>query len=99
MVVVMLAGMGLFAVPARWATDALWPDVSSGDATLMLARMAATMTLSMVAWMRFRRHGWRPCLAMAAAMLAPAAGAIALLEQVRAVEAPGVTHLKYRVKS
>jgi hypothetical protein len=80
MVVVMLIGMGVFAVPARWASDALWPSVNGDDTTLMLARMAATMTLPMIAWMRWRRHGWRPCLEMAAAMLAPAVGAVALLE-------------------
>lgn len=80
MVVVMLVGMGLLAVPAQWATDALWPTVDGDDSTLMLARMAVTMTAPMIPWMRWRGHGWRPCLEMAAAMLVPAAGVIALLE-------------------
>ena len=80
MVVVMLAGMGLLAVPARWATDAVLPDVDGADPTLMLARMAATMTLPMIPWMRWRGHGWQPCLEMAMAMLVPAIGVIALLE-------------------
>jgi hypothetical protein len=78
MVVVMLAGMGLLAVPARWATGAVWSDVD--DPTLMLARMAGTMTLPMIPWMRWRGHGWQPCLEMAAAMIVPAIGVIALLE-------------------
>ena len=78
MVVVMLAGMGLLAVPARWATGAVWADVD--DPTLMLARMAATMTLPMIPWMRWRGHGWQPCLEMAAAMIVPAMGVIALLQ-------------------
>jgi hypothetical protein len=80
MVVVMLAGMGVLAVPARWATDAVLPDVDGADPTLMLARMAATMTLPMIPWMRWRGHGWQPCLEMATAMLVPAIGVIALLE-------------------
>lgn len=78
MVVVMLVGMGLLAVPARWATGVVWTDVD--DPTLMLARMAATMTLPMTPWMRWRGHGWQPCLEMAAAMIVPAIGVIALLE-------------------
>jgi hypothetical protein len=84
MVVVMLVGMGLLALPARWATGAVWTDVD--DPTLMLARMAATMTLPMIPWMRWRGHGWQPCLEMAAAMIVPAIGVIALLE-AGAVEA------------
>ena len=86
MVVVMLAGMGLLALPARWATDAVLPDVNGDDPTLMLARMAATMTLPMIPWMRWRGHGWQPCLEMVTAMIVPAMGVIALLE-VGVVEA------------
>ena len=80
MVLVMLAGMGLLAVPARWVTNAILPAVSADDPTLMLARMAATMTLPMIPWMRWRGHGWQPCLEMAGAMILPAIGVIALLE-------------------
>jgi hypothetical protein len=80
MVVVMLVGMGLLALPARWVTDAVLPGIDGDDPTLMLARMAATMTLPMIPWMRWRGHGWRPCLEMAAAMIVPATGVIALLE-------------------
>jgi hypothetical protein len=80
MVVVMLAGMGLLAVPARLVTNAVLPAISADDPTLMLARMAATMTLPMIPWMRWRGHGWQPCLEMAAAMIVPAMAVIALLE-------------------
>jgi hypothetical protein len=80
MVVVMLVGMGLLAVPAQWATAAVWPGVDGDDPMLMLARMAATMTLPMVPWMRWRGHGRKPALEMAAAMIVPAIGVIALLE-------------------
>jgi hypothetical protein len=80
MVVVMFVGMGLLAVPAQLATDAMWPGVDGDDTTLMLARMAATMTLPMIPWMRWRGHGWQPSLEMAAAMIVPGIGVIALLE-------------------
>ncbi len=80
MVVVMLVGMGVLALPAQWATDALFPTVDGDDTTLMLARMGVTMTLPMIPWMRWRGHGWRPTLEMAAAMVVPAIGVIALLE-------------------
>ena len=80
MVLVMLVGMAVLALPAQWATDALWPGVDGDDTTLMLGRMGVTMTLPMIPWMRWRGHGWQPTLEMAAAMIIPATGAIALLE-------------------
>jgi hypothetical protein len=45
----------------------------------MLLGMAATITLPMVGWMRYRGHGWGPSAEMSASMLIPTAGAIALL--------------------
>lgn len=80
MVVVMLVGMGVLALPAQWLTDAILPGVDGDDTTLMLSRMAATMTLPMLLWMRWRGHNWRPTLEMAAAMIVPAVGTIALYE-------------------
>ena len=38
------------------------------------------MTVPMVAWMRYRGHGWRANTEMAASMLLPTFAAIALLE-------------------
>jgi hypothetical protein len=73
MVVVMVLGMLVLGAPA----DALVH--TSGRPGLMLAEMAVTMTLPMIAWMRFRGHAWRPCNEMAASMILPAAGAISLL--------------------
>ena len=73
MVVVMFVGMAVLAVPAQW----VWPG---DDTTLMLARMGVTMTVPMVPWMLWRGHGWRPSLEMAAAMIVPTIGVIALLE-------------------
>lgn len=46
---------------------------------VQLVEMAVWMTAPMVAWMRVRGHRWRICLEMAAAMLLPAAGTLALL--------------------
>jgi hypothetical protein len=80
MVIVMFVGMGALAVPARLATSAVWPEVDVNDPTLMLARMGAIMALPMVPWMRWRGHGWQSTLEMAAAMIVPAIGSIALLE-------------------
>jgi hypothetical protein len=74
MVVVMALGMFALGAPADAVVH------TSGRPAPMLAEMAVTMTLPMVAWMRFRGHAWRPCNEMAASMLLPAAGAIGLLE-------------------
>ena len=41
--------------------------------------MAATMSIPMVAWMRYRGHRWQPTLQMAASMIIPTLVAIALL--------------------
>ena len=73
MVVVMLVGMAVLGAGAR-----LFVDLSDRPAP-MLVEMALTMTVPMVAWMRFRGHAWRPCHEMAASMLLPALGALGLL--------------------
>ena len=61
----------------------LWmPLVALGrpDATeLELLGMAFTMTVPMVAWMRYRGHGWAPAWEMTAAMFIPSFAAIGLL--------------------
>jgi hypothetical protein len=54
----------------------------------MLVEMGATMTVSMVAWMRLRGHGWLPCLEMGASMVLPTLGTLALLG-LGAVEGAG----------
>jgi hypothetical protein len=46
---------------------------------LALLGMALTMTVPMVAWMRYRGHGWAPAWEMTAAMSVPSIAAIALL--------------------
>ena len=46
---------------------------------LELLVMATSMTVPMVAWMRYRGHGWAPAAEMSAAMYAPTAAALVLL--------------------
>lgn len=72
MVVVMVLGMVVLGGPV----DALLDVDGTGP---MLIEMAATMTLPMVAWMRVRGHGWQPSLEMAASMVVPTLGTLALL--------------------
>jgi flagellar biosynthetic protein FliP len=45
----------------------------------MLVEMGVTMTVPMVAWMRVRGHAWPACLEMAASMILPTLGTLALL--------------------
>jgi hypothetical protein len=73
MVVVMLLGMAVLGLPIRLVVDL------SNRPGPMLIEMAAIMTIPMVAWMRLRGHAWRPCHEMAASMILPALGALALL--------------------
>jgi hypothetical protein len=71
MVIAMLAGMLVLGMPlAALHTDAL---------ELELLGMALSMTVPMVAWMRYRGHGWAPAADMTASMFLPSFAAIALL--------------------
>ena len=67
MVIAMYAGM-ILLVPFQ--------DAPVGAS---LAMMGAAMTVPMVAWMRYRGHGWRPCAEMSAAMIVPTVAALVLL--------------------
>jgi hypothetical protein len=81
MVLAMLLGMAVLWMPAKLALGAL--GVSSEElhdnAAAMLLVMATTMTVPMVAWMRYRGHGWAPCAEMSASMYLPTLAVIALL--------------------
>ena len=71
MVIAMLAGMAVLGMPlAALGTD---------STELELLGMAFTMTVPMVAWMRYRGHGWAPAADMTASMFLPSFAAIALL--------------------
>ena len=82
MVIAMFGGMVVLGVPAEAALRAtgtsshdLYVDVPA----LALLGMAVIMTVPMVAWMRYRGHGWRPNAEMAASMFLPTFAVIALL--------------------
>jgi hypothetical protein len=81
MVVAMFAGMIVVGLPAAGALAAAGTSVGelqvdAPDAALL--GMATIMTVPMVGWMRYRRHGWRPCGEMAASMYVPTVGVMAL---------------------
>jgi hypothetical protein len=82
MVVVMFAGMLVLGLPGEGALHAIGSSTSelreTAPATVFLG-MAFTMTVPMVAWMRYRGHRWQPTLEMAASMIIPTLAAIALL--------------------
>jgi hypothetical protein len=82
MVAAMFLGMGVLWMPALMGLRAAGVSSSElrADAPApMLLGMGIAMTIPMVGWMRYRGHGWRPSNEMAAAMLVPTAGVIALL--------------------
>jgi hypothetical protein len=82
MVIVMFAGMIVLGLPGEAALHAIGSGTSelreTAPATVFLG-MATTMTVPMVAWMRYRGHHWQPTLEMAASMVIPTLVAIALL--------------------
>jgi hypothetical protein len=82
MVVVMFAGMIVLGLPGEAGLHAIGSGTSElrTDApALVFLGMAFTMTVPMVAWMRYRGHRWLPTLEMAASMVIPTLVAIALL--------------------
>ena len=85
MVIAMFAGMIVLGLPAEAGLRAIGSsssDLRVDAPAVLFIGMALTMTVPMVAWMRYRRHGWRPCLEMAGAMFVPTFAAIALLGAV-----------------
>jgi hypothetical protein len=82
MVAAMFIGMIVLGLPAEGALMAAGSstsDLQESAPAVVLLGMAVTMTVPMVAWMRYRRHGWRPAGEMSASMFLPTFGAIALL--------------------
>ena len=82
MVAAMLLGMLILGVPAEAALRAIGSSSAQlrDDApAVALLGMAVIMTVPMVAWMRHRGHAWRPGAEMAASMLLPTFGVIALM--------------------
>ena len=79
MVAAMFIGMLALGKPADWLFSAFGASTSSQHPTMMLFSMGVTMTVPMIAWMRFRGHAWRPTNEMAASMLIPTFAAMALV--------------------
>ena len=82
MLVAMFAGMVVLGAPALVALGAAGvssAELRSDAPGALLLGMGITMTGPMVAWMRYRGHGWAASNEMAASMLIPTAGVIGLL--------------------
>jgi hypothetical protein len=83
MVIAMSAGMLVIGVPAAGALELAGSSLSELKETapaVYLLAMGVAMTVPMVAWMRYRDHGWRPTSEMGASMMAPTIAGIVLLE-------------------
>ena len=82
MLVAMFAGMVVLGGPAILALGAVGvtsAELRADAPAALLLGMGITMTVPMVAWMRYRGHGWQPSNEMAASMMIPTAGVIGLL--------------------
>jgi hypothetical protein len=82
MVIAMFVGMAVLGVPAGWALSAMgssWSALNDDAPALMFLAMATTMTVPMVAWMRYRGHGWRANTEMSASMFLPTFAVIGVL--------------------
>jgi hypothetical protein len=82
MVIAMFLGMAILGLPAGWALSAAgssWSALNDDAPALMFLAMATTMTVPMVAWMRYRGHGWRANAEMSASMFVPTFAVIAML--------------------
>lgn len=82
MVVAMVLGMVVLGAPLAALLGMGGIDVSTWETDapeLLLLGMAFTMSVPMVAWMRYRGHGWAPAWEMTASMFLPSFAAIALL--------------------
>jgi hypothetical protein len=81
--IAMWVGMGLGAVIfgllfAAFGTSR--DEIRLHHPAFMVLLMGFEMTAVMVAWMRYRGHGWKGCAEMAAAMVVPAIPLIACLQ-------------------
>lgn len=71
MVIAMAIGMVALHPVWTFALDTVGWSAFLDSPEAMAMVMATDMTIAMVAWMRFRGHGWRPCIEMGAAMYLP----------------------------
>jgi hypothetical protein len=73
MLIAMFAGMGVLGGGVAAA------GVDVGPPAIALLWMAFTMSVPMVAWMRYRGHGWAASWEMTASMFIPSFAAIGLM--------------------
>ena len=86
MVLVMFAGMLALGMPTGMALRGLGVDLADEAPAAMLLGMGIAMTAPMVGWMRHRGHGWDASKEMAASMMVPSVGVVALLAAGLVVE-------------
>jgi hypothetical protein len=79
MVAAMLVGMIVVGAAVRGVLALAGLGFPTRRPELAALEMAFDMSVGMVAWMRYRGHGWASTLEMAGAMLAPAVGLFPLL--------------------
>lgn len=70
-VVMCAAGIATLSALLRWAGPVIgYPEFKKQFPELSTVVLAIWLTLLMIAWMRFRRHEWRPTLEMASTSIA-----------------------------
>jgi hypothetical protein len=79
MVAAMFVGMFALGMPADLLLRTVGVSSAGHHPTRMLATMAVTMTIPMIAWMRYRGHAWRPSMEMAGSMILPTLAVLAVL--------------------
>ena len=82
MLIAMVLGMFVLGIPLAGLLGVAGVGVDTWETDapkLMLLWMAFVMSVPMVAWMRYRGHGWAPSWEMTASMFIPSFAAIALL--------------------
>ena len=73
MLIAMQVGMGFFHLMLGLIRIYSSSRAFESGTTLHAITMTVFMTIPMVAWMIFRGHGWRHCIEMVVAMIAPVA--------------------------
>src|SRR5512134_2777120 len=73
MLIAMQVGMGLFHLMLGLIRIYSNSRAFESGTTLHAIVMTVFMTIPMAAWMIFRGHGWRHCIEMVVAMVAPVA--------------------------
>jgi hypothetical protein len=79
MVAVMFAGMFALMAPTGILLSVFGTSWSRLSPAMNVFAMALTMTVPMVAWMRYRGHTWRANIEMSASMLIPTFAVMGLL--------------------